>query len=41
MTQSQIVESVADIMFEQFLTQVSFDILSSCDAIAETIFESV
>jgi hypothetical protein len=40
-TQSQIITSLADIMFEQLLQQVSSDVLSSCDSVAETIFLAV
>ena len=40
-TQSQVITSLADVMYEQLLQQVSSDVLSSCDSVAETIFEAV
>jgi len=41
MSQDQVVISVADRIFEDLLTEVSEEMINSCDRIAETIFETV
>jgi len=40
MSQYQIVESIVDILYEGFVQEVSIDVLTSCDAIAEAVFQS-